>query len=760
MADMGQSKRSWLAAPLLWLAVPALLPAQTPAVTDPPKLAVPLHPPTQQELDHREALRLYGQALLQERENRLIDAIDALEKAARLDPESAVVRRTLVPLYLAVDRTDDALKITKQALDLDPGDYQTWYLYARQLKVQNRTRDAIVALRRAAACPGVKEHPEVRLQIAFDLATLHESAQDFTKAEAAFAEVAELLEKADVLAEDGPFNQDDLPGQRAETYERLGRVCVRAGHYDQAVAAYRKAQEADPRRRQRLAYNLADVYVGQGKLDEAVACLDEYLRTQPQGTDAYELRIKLLRRLGRDGEVLPELEGYARRDRQNAALQLLLAGQYAAAGQPAPAKGIYDTLAKESPSPEVYRGLFTLYREQYPGGPGTVLELFDDAVSHAAGPKNDGSGNPADAARARAMLAVLRDDAELVKAVLPPLRQRLEQRRPLHRETSRLFAVLAARAHRLEDAEQLYRACLPEDGPRPQPHEADIYLGLLQVLWQERKYEDVAEVCRQGLSHAQATRLAVFHYELSRALVLLDKKDEAVAEANKAVEIAGDDNRLGMRLNRARVLAEVGKTEPAVAECKALLKDHTSRDEVHDIRYTLSQVYSNAKDYARAEEVLRQVLKDSSEDATAHNDLGYIMADRGKNLEESEQLIRKALELDRKQKEDGKLGGAEGDAETAAYLDSLGWVLFKRGKLDEARKAMEKACSLPGGDDDPVVWDHMGDVYYRAKEAAKARQAWRKALDLYAAGGRRQPDERRDDIEHKLRLLDSPPGGR
>lgn len=754
---MRQSKRPWLTAPLLWLALPALLPAQP---ADRPAPAVPLRPPTQQELDHREALRLYAQALVQERQNRLIDAIDSLEKAARLDPESALLRRTLVPLYLAVDRTDDALKVTKEALDRDPGDYQTWYLYARQLKVQNRTRDAVAALERAAACPGVKEHPDVRLQIAFDLATLHEAAQDFTKAEAAFAEVAELLENADALAEEGPFNQDDLPAQRAETYERLGRVAVRAGHYDRAIAAYRKAQEADPRRRQRLAYNLADVYVGQGKLADALASLDEFLRTQPQGTEAYELKIKLLRRLGREGENVPALEAAANRDGQNAALHLLLAGQYAAAGKKEAAEALYQKLAREAPSPEVYRGLFTLYREQYPDGAETVLDLFNRAVEGAAGPKGDGSGNRGDAAKARAMLSVLRDDAELVKAVLPALRQRLELRQPLNRETNRLFAVLAARAHRLEDAEQLYRSCLPADTPRPQPNEAEIYVGLLQVLWQEHKYEDVAETCRRGLSHAQATRLALFHYELSRALALLDKKDEAVAEASKAVEVAGDDNRLGMRLNRARILAEVGRNDQAVAECRALLKEHKAADEVHDIRYTLSQVYSTAKDYAKVEEILRQLLKDSPDDATAHNDLGYIMADQGRNLEEAEQLVRKALELDRKQKENGKLGGAEGDGETAAYIDSLGWVLFKRGKLDEARKQMEKACSLPGGDDDPVVWDHMGDVYCRLKETAKARQAWQKALDLYAGAGRRQPDDRRDDIRHKLQLLASPPGGR
>jgi tetratricopeptide (TPR) repeat protein len=756
---MGQSIRSWLA-PAVLLAAVAAARAQAPVPADPPGPASALRPPTREELDRREALRLYGLALVQERDSRLIEAIESLEKAGRLDPDSAALRRALVPLYLAVDRPEDALDVCHRALDLEPGDYESWYVYARQLKVLGRTQEAVAALDRATACPGLKERPELRLQVHFDLGVLHENAQEFAAAEAAFSEVADLLEKGEVPAAGQPGGPaaDELVTQTAETYERLGRVCVRAKHFDRAVAAYRKAQEKDPQRRQRLCYNLADVYAGQGKLAEALVCLEDYLKTQPQGTEAYDQLIDLLNRLGRGGEVLPALERYAAADAQNQPLQLLLGRRYDQAGRRAEAERLYQEELKKSVSADVYRGLFALYRGQGAAGAVRVVEMLDGAVARGMTRKDkDGKekeGDPGEAAKARAMLAVLRDDAGLVKAMLPVVRQRLQTRRPLQRDTCRVLALLANRTHQLADAEQLYRDCLVARAGDEGPNEPDVYTGLLNVLWQEHKYEDVVDVCRQGLNQAQATNLIVFHLDLSRALVRLGQGDEAVAEAGRAVDIAAQsDERLLTRRNRVWVLALAGRADEAEAEGLAMLKEFTTPDEVQEVRYSLSEVYSLAKKFPQAEEQLQLILKEHPEEVRAHNDLGYIWADQGKNLEEAEGLIRAALDLDRRQRRTAGRVDSDGGEDNAAYLDSLGWVLFKRGRAEAAREAIDKACRLPEGADDPVVWDHAGDVYYKLGEADRARAAWRKAVDLYDTGGRRQPDDRRNDIEHKLKLL-------
>src|SRR5258707_1036064 len=81
---------------------------------------------------------------------------------------------------------------------------------------------------------------------------------EFARAAARFTEVVALLDKPDALLEQGGMNVEDINAQAAETCERLGRVCVRARQFDRAVNAYRKAQVKDPRREQRLYYNLAD----------------------------------------------------------------------------------------------------------------------------------------------------------------------------------------------------------------------------------------------------------------------------------------------------------------------------------------------------------------------------------------------------------------------------------------------------------------------------------------------------------------------
>src|SRR5262249_2814818 len=238
---MSPSTRAWLIGFALLPLPPPALGAQI-VLADPPTPAVPLRQRTREEMDHHEAQQLYALGLLQERDSRLLEAVATFEKALRLDPDSAVLRKALVPLYLALDRNDEALETCRRALDLAPGDDETWFLYARQLKARGHTPEAIAALEKAVACPALKEHPEQHVQMLFDLGALHEANQEFDRAAARFGEVVALLDKPDTLLEQGVLNLEDLNAQAAETCERLGRVCVRAGQFDKAIAAYRKAQ--------------------------------------------------------------------------------------------------------------------------------------------------------------------------------------------------------------------------------------------------------------------------------------------------------------------------------------------------------------------------------------------------------------------------------------------------------------------------------------------------------------------------------------
>src|SRR5690349_22516706 len=90
----------------------------------------------------REALTLYGVAVLQQRADRLVEAARTLEEAVRLDPEAVPPRLLLVPLYNALGRPDDAARAAAAVLLIDPSQADTWRTLARLLHELKLTPDA------------------------------------------------------------------------------------------------------------------------------------------------------------------------------------------------------------------------------------------------------------------------------------------------------------------------------------------------------------------------------------------------------------------------------------------------------------------------------------------------------------------------------------------------------------------------------------------------------------------------------------------
>ncbi|MGH7227385.1 MAG: tetratricopeptide repeat protein, partial [Gemmataceae bacterium] len=317
--------------------------------------------------------------------------------------------------------------------------------------------------------------------------------------------------------------------------------------------------------------------------------------------------------------------------------------------------------------------------------------------------------------------------------------------------TSLMLASLAGRTRQFAEAEALYRHCLKLGTD----NKGEIYLGLLTVLSMAHKNREIIALCEDGLKKDDPhINQVLFLRELAVAHMGLNHVRESLAAADDAVDkSSGPDSKLVCRLERAQLLSQAERHKQAIAECQALLGEYNQSGDVHKIRSILSGIYSVARQYDKAEELLLLILKDDPDDATANNDLGYLWADQNKKLEEAEKRIRRALELDRRQRNSLTRVGLDSDRDNAAFVDSLGWVLFRKGDWNGARRELEKAHSLPNGDDDPVVWDHLGDVYFRLKEVDKAGGAWRKAIELYESGGRRRPDERYRGIKEKLKHL-------
>src|SRR5262245_41021388 len=100
-------------------------------------------PLPKESVDHCEAMKLYGLGLMSQRAHKLLEAARLFEDAAKLDPQSGPVVKALIPLYLALERVDDALVACQKTVELEPRDHETWYLYGRLLKEQGKSADAI-----------------------------------------------------------------------------------------------------------------------------------------------------------------------------------------------------------------------------------------------------------------------------------------------------------------------------------------------------------------------------------------------------------------------------------------------------------------------------------------------------------------------------------------------------------------------------------------------------------------------------------------
>ncbi len=222
---------------------------------------------------------------------------------------------------------------------------------------------------------------------------------------------------------------------------------------------------------------------------------------------------------------------------------------------------------------------------------------------------------------------------------------------------------------------------------------------------------------------------------------------QATAAAEQAVLALPKD--VNLQLTLASQMADTGRAKEGVALAKSQLNG-TKQDRV--VWLTLAQIYtrlhrwkdaSSAIDQAAklgntkqdmaliyflrgalqerqkhidaAEQEFRQALSVDPDNALTLNYLGYMLADHNMKLDEALQMVQHAVKL---------------DPENGAYLDSLGWVRYKMGQYAIAEQVLQKAVTLIPTD--PMVHDHLGEVYATTGHLHEAVAQWESSLQNYA----------------------------
>jgi tetratricopeptide (TPR) repeat protein len=225
-----------------------------------------------------------------------------------------------------------------------------------------------------------------------------------------------------------------------------------------------------------------------------------------------------------------------------------------------------------------------------------------------------------------------------------------------------------------------------------------------QFQEQAGRLKEAAESYTKALSVAPNSR----DLKVRRIAALIGAKDfqRAADFAGQAQVQHPDDLRFPQF--RAHALLQLGDAPRAITVLEPVAKANPNDAAT---QLSLADLYSNAGRKNDAEKTVRQLVALEPGNADALNYLGYLLAERGQQLDEAIRLVRRALDI---------------EPDNPNYLDSLGWAYYRRGDYDQAEKYLAPASQqMPRNS---TVQDHMGDILAKRGRWQEAIAAWTRAL--------------------------------
>ena len=219
----------------------------------------------------------------------------------------------------------------------------------------------------------------------------------------------------------------------------------------------------------------------------------------------------------------------------------------------------------------------------------------------------------------------------------------------------------------LEEAERYYRQLLEHNRSIPGG-----YYGLALTLQRQEKYPQAIDILQKGTR--QFKEEAGLYEQLGITYYLQQQYDSARAALTHALSI--DSTRMRPRHFLAFTYDQLGQTDSA-------------------------------------EVMYKELLESAPQEPLYLNNLAYLYATQGKNLEQALKMVNTAMKM---------------EPDNASYLDTKGWIYYQLEKFEKAKTYIEKALQLDGKNAE--VLEHLGDVYMKLGDTSVAQRLYKRALNL------------------------------
>jgi len=483
------------------------------------------------------------------------------------------------------------------------------------------------------------------------------------------------------------------PSSSATLYE-IARIYADDGNFPAALTYAKNAVKYDGTNVWYKEF-LAQLYAETGRMDESIEVYKSILEEHPNnysyyynlGTlyssqgrydEALELYENLENRLGLNQELAMQRQLiYIEKGDYNAALEEI---QKLIDANPEDVRlygmkaEIYEQLGEEEKAINIYESMLIIEPEN-----GLVLlALYEISIKNGEEEKANEYLNRAFSSpdlgidvKVNILLNYLsRSDFESRKDQVKHLAQKLEE---AHTSDAKAYAIHGDVLYNLGDLEMArrkFRKAVEIDPNRP-----PIWQQIVTIDSQLSDFQAMKADSQEAME--LFPQLPIFYLFNGIALIQSENYDDAIETLNTGKNLVVDDN---------QILAQFYSS--------------------------LGDAFHSSEEHSKSDNAYEMALKLEPKNVIVLNNYAYYLSIRGIELDKAEKMAKKANDL---------------SPNVASFQDTYGWVLFKKENYQNALFWVNEALKN-GGDEDPVVYEHRGDIQMKLNKVDEAVESWKKAL--------------------------------
>ncbi|HZW39960.1 MAG TPA: tetratricopeptide repeat protein [Ignavibacteriaceae bacterium] len=230
--------------------------------------------------------------------------------------------------------------------------------------------------------------------------------------------------------------------------------------------------------------------------------------------------------------------------------------------------------------------------------------------------------------------------------------------------------------------------------------------NLANIYYDKGKYEDAIKIAEKGIEHFPDNYGLHFLCAISYSMIKKDIESEKHI-LNCLKTNPRDPAALSIY---SYTLIQLKKNEDAYIYIKKALS-YTPEDV--NLLGSLGMVCDALEKWDECDSAYSEALIIDSLNSLINNNYAYSLSERGIDLDNALRMIKISVAA---------------DSLNSSYLDTMGWIYFKLNKYSEAMNYIEKAIEVNGGS--PVLFEHLGDVYFKQGQKEKAKSMWEKSYSL------------------------------